>query len=239
MRRNKYDEQEKYKLKISRDLKEVYKEIYNIKPIELSKKIRHGYISNWKLRADIAKRQDAKWMLQAIEASNIQVWSDNKQFIAQYKYLDYLEGTVEVISNHKKGYKVKIYPGKRKLSTSKYEALHPAVKKYFTPKEHFNKWAGTSYMLYHLNLTYQLVEDIQIYYITHKKLINPELESRVTILWDENRLLHYNSRFRSINEFRITNNRVKWRKATRAIIKNEDYDVAVENSILTKVDIYY
>ena len=239
MRRNKYDEQEKYKLKISRDLEEVYKEIYSIKPIELSKKIRHGYISNWKLRADIAKRQDSKWMLQAIEASNIQVWSDNKQFISQYKYLDYLEGTIEVISNHKKGYKVKIYPGKRKLSTSKYEALHPTVKKYFTPKEHFNKWAGTSYMLYHLNLTYQLVEDIQIYYITHKKLINPELESRRYILWSERYRLSLRRYTRYANEFRITSNRVKWRKATRAIIKDEDYDVAVENSILTKIDFYY
>ena len=130
--------------------------------IELEKPIHDGYIAYYKLRDDVLSRKDGQAYIEALQVCNANLWCDNKDF----KYFE------------KKKW-VKKNPTLRKINKAMYDALSPTAKKFFyetTIKDKY--WRdGFRDIHYECSLSYELVRVVKKDYITHRKVLDPKLQS--------------------------------------------------------------
>ena len=150
-RKNKFTERKKERLLLEHKEDIVCSQIRNQGLIKLDKPIPHGWIASWKLRDDIANRED-RWVFdKVLELVNQPVKSRNKDFKVKLK-----KG---------KTYQT-LLPGKKSITKDVYDDLHPAVQKHFH-LDYYQKHRFRTY--YSCTITYEFVVDIERDYITHRR----------------------------------------------------------------------
>lgn len=233
---NRKEKAEKTARKIQKELGQVYKEIKDLGWKKLDKPIRHGYDKSWVVRKDILKSKKGKLIDQVLDIINVSIWWNDKSFLAPYKdkYIYDYNSYATVVSG-KKGSKILLNPGKRKLSQKKYDLLEPKLRPFFRAQEIIPKW-GSPYNVYITILTYELDIKITKSYITHRKIMDPSLEKRRDELDKEYRYLintgvlgctwkdwHVRSKYKS--------SRMLWRNEKSKITKGDDnYDEYIDSS---------
>lgn len=124
--------------------------------IELEKPIPDGYVAEWKLREDITRRKDAHVYQEALDVCNRKVYSKKKDF----KFKDW---------KTKKWY-IR-YPEMTPINKETYESLSASAKKMFYEDRSYSRYwrQGFSDVKYKCILTYELVMDIKVSYLTHRR----------------------------------------------------------------------
>lgn len=132
--------------------------------VELEKPIHDGYIATYKLRDDILNRKDAEAYTSALNACNGTLWCDNKTF----RYLE------------KKKW-VEKYPTLRKINKATYDALPIESKRFFYETTIKDKYwrEGFRDTQYDCSLSYELVRVIKKDYITHRAVLDPNVQSEL------------------------------------------------------------
>jgi len=164
----------KEKLKIERELGELYAIQRNQNWIELEKPYKSGYYMVFDLRDDIKNRDDAWVFYECIRLVGKTIWCRDKSFKrktgkGKYEYLR---------------------PGIGEIYEKAYENLHPAVKKYFTQLQPWNKNWHPYWKKYVCNIpSYYLVEKIKPRWITHYKefdsVVAQQKDEKYDLLRDE------------------------------------------------------
>jgi len=144
--------------------------IKNLGYIELEKPVHHGFNAYLTLREDVAKREDSvSWLYQYfIDNFASEPWSRTREF---YK-------------KNKKGKIDDNRPKFRRLTQKEYDGFLPWVQEHLHRRIEFN-W-GQEYIYYVPYVPqHYLVMKIKKSYITHRKVIDGELESQKAFIKDQ------------------------------------------------------
>lgn len=139
--------------------------------VELEKPYHHGFNAYLILREDIARRQDAEIFQYLLDNYAYETWSRDTIF---YK-------------KTKNGY-IDNRPSFKEISEADYLKLDPRYKKYFVhiTKRDTPSWDGTIRKFYKCYLEpHYLVMKIKKSYITHRKVIDGELEREFKFVNDK------------------------------------------------------
>lgn len=137
----------------------------NLGYYELEEPIKNGFDISWVIREDIFK-SPIGWEVESILYHyGKSSWCKTRDFVRKYKR-----------SNNEE-----IKPYFVKINSNTYDSLYPWAKKWFTrdylAKSYRNYW-GVEVFWYRCTIpAYYLVEKIDVSYITHREIINPDLES--------------------------------------------------------------
>jgi hypothetical protein len=138
--------------------------------VELSKPERWGYKRFFVLREDVAKSREAEFLKGILKLVQNTVFSRDKKF----EYKDYktkkklpIEQSVGFIA-HKDWNKL--------IAENK---LTEKQKNCFEVRWRFNKGGKSGYWVYVLIKDYMFVTKVQLHYVTHRLIINPQLESEL------------------------------------------------------------
>lgn len=144
----------KEKLKVQRELDELYVIQRNQNWIELEKPYRNGYYKVLDLRDDIKNREDAWVFYECLRLTAKDVWCRDKSFKRKIK-----KGKYEYIA-----------PGFGYIYEKTYESLHPAVKKHFRELTYGSRDWHPLYKKYECSVpNYYFVEKIKPRWVTHYK----------------------------------------------------------------------
>jgi len=229
---NKQDRHVKRALALDRAMTKVQDKIYALGWDKLDKPIAHGWETQWKLREDVARRADSWQMQMALDVAKMTPkHCDNKKCFKEYKHSEmrYISPEYKIVVKSKKGVKVLITPGTRRIHKHEYDKLHIQAQKWFTEITEVNPWGGREYKIYILRLSFELVPDISRCYITHRQVIDPVLEQEYDELSDEfDKYINdgtMSSRWsHSTNNFRAKRERARWRNAKTEILMGKDPD---------------
>lgn len=162
---------------LDKELDELYEAQDNLGYYPLKKPIRHGWYKYLKLRDDVSRRKDAYVFQNIIDVAGITIWGRNLEEVDQKWMIR--EADLRHIS----------LPGIWKLDRKQLQDLNPKAQRFFQGIEIINgSWlCGIIYYecrapIHYFEPTYKRA------YITHRKIIDSEIESRIEQL--ENRLLN-------------------------------------------------
>jgi hypothetical protein len=146
--------------------------IKNLGYVELEKPIHKGYEAYLELREDITRRQDA-WVFQyIIDNCSTITWSPTTVFYEK-----------------KRGYVIDRTPKIKLMSEEQYLKLPPQVAKYFRHNHLDDKprWNGTVAKYYSASYVpdFYFVMKIRNSYITHRKVVDGELERELRFVRDQ------------------------------------------------------
>jgi len=227
---NKYDKREKRALFLQKEMNRILKEMRMLGWNKLDKPIRNGWEVQWKLRDDIAKRKEAKYMQRALDAVKVTpVHCDNEHCFTFFKGHQWLLPDYRIVERSKKGLKVRLEPRTRVLHQSEYDKLDERTKKFFSEHLKISPWSKAEYKIYSLALTYELVPDIKRSYITHRRIHDETLEQEYEELYAEYDKYIYNgtlpARWKDWGwRIRHKVNRMKWKNAKTHIERGVDPD---------------
>jgi len=162
---------EKEVLAIQRELRKLRNAKWNLGSYELPKPIRHGWYKHFRLRDDIARRRDAKVFQNVLDVAGMKIWGRDKKHMEKvWAWAMRRDPRVLV-------------PGIYKLDKKRYRSLLPAAQKYFEGFElNWTYWRG-SHMEYHCRVpSYFFVPTSTKAYITHRKIIDAQLEMEISEL---------------------------------------------------------
>lgn len=142
--------------------------INNLGYIELEEPIHHGYIGFFKLREDVARRDNADVLNYLVENYTSAPWCRTKDFIVK-----------------KKGRKEIVEPKYLKIRESEYLKVPVKLQSFFT-KGWERTWGGGYWEYFSLNLPrHYLVIKKKRDYITHRKVIDSQLISELKFVEDK------------------------------------------------------
>lgn len=157
-------------LKLRTELYEVWSIQRNANWIELEKPYKDGYYKIWDLRDDIKNRSDAWVFYECIKLVGQRAWYKNKSFKRKLR-----KGKYEYI-NASMG----------EISKDKYDSLHPAVKKYFSPISEFSLRWNPLRPIYECRVpSYYFVEKIIPRWVTHYQEFDAVLAQKEAELNDK------------------------------------------------------
>lgn len=162
MNRNDKSNKEKEIIALKRKFDAIRNLKRNPEYVELPKPIHDGYIATYKLRDDILSRKDAEAYIAALNVCNANLWCENKDF----KFLE------------KKKW-VKKNPTLRQINKATYDALPITAKRFFYETTIKDKYWREGYRdtHYDCSLSYELVRIIKKDYITHRAVLDPNIQS--------------------------------------------------------------
>ena len=151
-------------LKVEREIDALYEIKWNQNYVQLEKPYKSGYYKTFDLRDDIKNRSDAWVFYKCIELAATTVWCKDKTFKSKYR----------------KGKFEDIRPGFATISENVYRFLGPAVKKYFTKLNYYDKGWTPYRDYYKCNApSYFFVDKITPRWITHYKEHDSVLEIQI------------------------------------------------------------
>jgi len=163
-KRNKYFLKEKAIIRLKMEDRKINEAVRNQGWVELEKPVHHGYYSEWVLRDDISRREDADVYQEALDACSKRIWSKTEEF----KTKDY---KTKKWVYHK--------PILKTLNKSEYEKLSESAKKHFVEDMTPKNWRyGYNDKQYRCTLSYELVILKSKAYITHRMEHNGDLKRR-------------------------------------------------------------
>ena len=226
---NKYSKKEKQALALQREMAEFWAKMRKAGYVKLDKPVRDGWEVQWKIRDDIARSKNGEFMQKALNLVKVTpVYCDNKKCFKIFKY-GYVPAGYEEIVRSKKGVKVKVKPDMRRISKKEYDELEPKVQRYFVEHVKDSRMPGVKIYTYGLTLTYELDVKVSRSYITHKRIIDPELDKR----FDEVSSKYYEFIYDGTLpntwkdwaiKFKAKRERMQWRRASVCIRKGEELD---------------
>ncbi len=156
---------------IQKELKKLERAKWNLGSYELEKPIRHGWYKHLRLRDDIARRKDCDAFQSIIDVAGLSVWGRNKKH-------------VELVWTKENSSKEFIqFPGIMKLNQKEFDKLHPKAKAYFEGfEQYWTSWSGRVMRYYCRVPRYYFVMTYTKAYNTHRTIINPELERKISEL---------------------------------------------------------
>lgn len=144
----------KEKLKVQKEIDELYEIKRNQNWIELEKPYKDGYYKFWDLRDDIKNRDDAWVFYECIRLVGEKIWNKDKKFRKKIK-----KGKYEYKS-----------PGFGYISEKVFDGLEPAVKKHFEEIRWYDKNYNPYFKRYKCIVpSYYFVEKIKPRWVTHYK----------------------------------------------------------------------
>jgi hypothetical protein len=177
---NKHEQRYKYYLGVQRKLWEVEDKIRAIPLIPYDKPVPKGWLVNFELRKDILSRDDAPYILAAMQVGY------KPQYIGNVKHVRMMRaGQKGFWQQGRRGRVwVKFGPHVPHLTQKEYDKLHPAVQKFFhLDRWNFHHWYRDKYII---SLPeYWLLPKARTRYLTHYRDIDPELESQKKWLRDQ------------------------------------------------------
>lgn len=210
----------KEKLKIQRELDELYDIKWNQNLVPYDKPVKNGYKKVFDLRDDIKNRDDAWVFYKCLELVGKTVWSRDKSFKKKIR-----KGKYEFVS-----------PGFGYISEKIYEVLHPAVKKYFSEISYGHKDYNAYWKRYSCHVpSFFFIIKIKPNYVTHYREHDSVIETKIA---EKNDLL-WSAKFYNVNtwkrsgrsapkDFRIDFTRSDRRHSKQTVKKNVmmegDYD---------------
>lgn len=149
---------------------ELTQAIRNLGYVELEKPVHHGYNAFLTLREDVAKREDrVAWLYQYfIDNFAVETWSRTKEFYIK----------------NKKGKVCDKRPYFRRVTQKEYDGFLPWVQEYLHKRTEFLWGQEYSYYVPYIPQHY-LVTKIKNSYITHRKVVDGELESERAFIKDQ------------------------------------------------------
>lgn len=166
MKRNKQTEQEKEYLKLRDELDDLLSVRRGKSYIELEEPIHHGYNVEWVLREDVARGPLAHELESFIYHFSRPGWCANKNLVKKYK-----KGTPE-----------KIKPEWVYVSKYRYDGMADWCKKWFTKDYQRRRISYFGEVEYDYKVCipeYYFVERRSKSYITHREILNPDLQSQI------------------------------------------------------------
>lgn len=161
---------------LDKELDELYEAQDNLGYYPLKKPIRHGWYKYLKLRDDVARRKDAYVFQNIIDVAGITIWGRKVEEVDQV--------WVKRNADHRR---ISL-PGIRKLDRKEFQKLIPKAQRYFEGIEISHGSWLSGIIRYHCRVPKHYFEPTyKRAYITHRKIIDSEIESRIDQL--ENRLL--------------------------------------------------
>ena len=135
---------------------------------ELEKPIRNGWYKQLTLRADISRRKDA-WIFESvIKVAGMTAWGRDKK-MADKIWLENLR---------RSDFQFYQYPGMKSIDKKVYQKLIPKVQACFIPVNH-----GSSYYYDHyynsILPTWYFETTYERAFITHRRILDPDLDSRM------------------------------------------------------------
>ena len=186
---------------------------------ELKKPVRHGWFKFLVLRDDVARRSDAAVFQEILDRCGYRIWAANKPMLHQYW---------EEYPTKNRNF---LYPGIRKISPKTYRLLSEEAQKWFRKTvQSWSPWRGYCYQ-YRLQVPiYFFRPKIERAYITHRKVVDGELDRRS----DEIERLMLRPEYYSLSQYRErywwcdeTKGGPKERKRSKRILKSyneREYD---------------
>jgi hypothetical protein len=225
---NKQSRHEKRAISLQKEVNRLWQEFRKLGYYKLDKPIRNGWEIQWKLRDDVAKSKNGKYMQKALDLVKCTPeHCDNDKCFKTFKKKFY-QAAYEFIVKSKNGVKIKILPRKLGLTKSKYDELDPKIQKYFT--ENIKEgWGGIELKTYSLNLTYELETKISRSYITHRQVFDPKLEKKFNEVYGEyTKFIYDGTLSKRWNDwsikFKSKRERMRWRNAKSYIENGENPD---------------
>jgi hypothetical protein len=139
---------------------------------ELEKPYPHGYDARLVLREDIARRKDADMLQLIVDKFSTKTWSKTGKFTNRFffkKRWHFSDNTPKI----------------KMLSEAEYLKLDEKLARYFyhSPSWDTKRWDGSVFKHYVCNVpSHFFVIKIKVSYITHKKVIDSELENLYEIM---------------------------------------------------------
>lgn len=193
--------------------------------VELEKPIHHGFNAYLTLREDVERRDDkVSWLYQFfIDKFSSETWSRTKVFY--YK---------------RKGKFHDNRPKFRRLTQKEYDSYLPWVQEHLQLRTEFN-W-GVEYTYYVPKIPeYYLVMKIKNSYITHRKVIDGELESKLSFVRDQISQLQevmnpwnergYSAFLKDISKRNRRKNKMALRKNLNTDFINDSYEYYKETDL--------
>lgn len=199
--------------------------IKNLGYVELEKPVHHGYNAYLTLREDVARREDkVAWLYQYfIDNFAVETWSRTKEFYIK----------------NKKGKVWDKRPYLRRLTQKEYDGFLPWVQEHLHKKTEFVWGQEYSYYVPYIPEHY-LVTEIKNSYITHRKVVDGELESELAFVkdqmwaievrikpWDES---GYSKFLKTIQKANRRNDKIALKKNLNTIFINDSYELYKEIS---------
>ena len=168
---NKHENREKEIRAISTELNRLYRAKWDLGLYKLPKPLRHGWYKQLGLRHDISRRRDVAIFQSIIHVAGIRIWGRNK------KQVD-----LAWTKDNAKRNDIQ-FPGLRKIDKKRYRSLTQSAKKLFEGVEiSWTYWRGTE-MIYHCRVPhYYFILSYTKAYITHRTIIDSELEQKISEL---------------------------------------------------------
>ncbi len=139
----------------------------NLGSYELKKPIRHGWYKHLELRKDISRRKDAAIFQNIIDVAGANIWAREKKLAdAKWSYMLNRENA-------------HVEPGILKLDKRQFKKLMHKAKAHFERVEVRASWGFGTVKEFHCTVPhYYFVETYTKAYITHRKIIDAELERK-------------------------------------------------------------
>ncbi|UTW61960.1 hypothetical protein KFE98_18405 [bacterium SCSIO 12741] len=133
----------------------------------LENPVRHGWFKFLVLRDDIARRADATIFQEILDKCGYRIWAANKPLLHQYW---------EEYPMKNRNF---LYPGIRKISPKTYRLLSEEAQKWFRKTvQSWSPWIGYRYQYHLLVPLYFFRPKMERAYITHRKVIDSDLDRR-------------------------------------------------------------
>ncbi|MEN7550731.1 hypothetical protein AAG747_22615 [Rapidithrix thailandica] len=139
--------------------------------VRLEKPVRHGWFKHLVLRQDIANREDAAVFQEIVKIAAKWIWGRDKPHVNK---------EWERAAENNKLFQ---FPGFKFIEKDRYKLLSGKAKKYFKEYElYWSPWLGSVKAYYCLVPSYYFVPGYTKAYLTHRKVIDGELERRIAEL---------------------------------------------------------
>jgi hypothetical protein len=205
---------------------ELDKAIKNLGYVELEKPVHHGYNAYLTLREDVAKREDRV-------AGLYQYFIDNFASVPWSRL-------PEFYTKNKRGKIHDNRPKLRRLTQKEYDGYLPWIQEHFHKRTKYN-W-GNEYIYYVPYIPdYYLVMKIKNSYITHRKVIDGDLESERIFIkhkiwgledkikpWNQN---GYSKFLKLITKAKRRNDKIALQKNINTDFINDSYDWVIKEGI--------
>lgn len=197
--------------------------IKNLGYVELEKPVHHGYNAYLTLREDVARREDkVAWLYQYfIDNFAVETWSRTKEF--------YTKNKKGIISDKR--------PYFKRITKKEYDEFYPWVQEHLYKKTEFVWGQEYSYYVPYVPEHY-LVTEIKNSYITHRKVVDGELESELAFVkdqmwaievrikpWDES---GYSKFLKTIQKANRRNDKIALKKNLNTMFINDSYELYKE-----------
>jgi len=165
---NKVEYRKKEVKSIEKEINNLFNAQQNLGSYLLDKPVHKGCFKHLILRDDISRRKDAFIFQNIIDVAGVEVWGSNEKD-ADKSWMYQMKQNNNVYE-----------PGLIKINDKEYEKLLPKAKQYFEGFEAaWSHWRGSEMIYYSRVPRYYFTTGYTKAFITHRKIIDPELQEKM------------------------------------------------------------